>query len=86
MIRCMRTTVDLPDDLLARARLRAAEERTTLTGLLADGLRLMLADRPERRSPRPLPLSTAGGGMHPSIDATSNAALLDAADDHDAAA
>ena len=28
---CMRTTVDLPDELLRQARTRAAEEGTTLT-------------------------------------------------------
>ena len=47
----MRTTVDLPDELLIGARRRAAEEGTTLTALLADGLRLRLlaSGRPEPR-------------------------------------
>lgn len=84
---CMRTTVDLPDELLRRARQRAAEEDTTLTSLLADGLRLRL-DPPvissQRR--RRLPVSRLGGGLHPWIDPASNASLLDAADDDGAAA
>lgn len=78
----MRTTVNLPDELLRRARMRAAEEGSTLTALLAEGLRLRLegAATPPGR-PRPLPVSQAGGGMHPWIDPSSNASILDAADD-----
>ena len=45
MIFCMRTTVDLPEELLRRARIQAAEEGTTLTALLADGLQLRLRRR-----------------------------------------
>jgi hypothetical protein len=84
---CMRTTVDLPDGLLREARERAAEEGTTLTALLADGLRLRLSrviTGPRRR--RKLPVSKAGGGLQPGIDPASNASLFDAADDHNAAA
>ena len=83
----MRTTVDLPDELLRQARARAAEEGTTLTALLADGLLLRLAgvSGERRRAPR-LPVSRVGGGLHPWIDPASNASLLDAADDGDAAA
>jgi hypothetical protein len=82
----MRTTVDLPDELLRQARQRAAEEGTTLTALLADGLRLRLTGATPANGPRrPLPVSTVGGGMHPWIDPASNASLLDAADDGAAA-
>ena len=83
----MRTTVDLPDELLRQARSRAAEEGTTLTALLADGLRLRLAGAataPKR--PRRLPVSQVGGGLQPWIDPASNASLLDAADDDRAVA
>jgi hypothetical protein len=83
----MRTTVDLPDELLRQARGRAAEEGTTLTALLADGLRLRLAGAttgPDRR--RRLPVSRVGGGLQSWIDPASNASLLDAADDDGAAA
>jgi hypothetical protein len=84
---CMRTTVDLPDELLAQARSRAADEGTTLTALLADGLRLRLARRvPAASARRPLPTSRNRGGMQPWIDPGSNASLLDAADDDSAAA
>jgi len=84
---CMRTTVDLPDDLLTQARRRAADEGTTLTALLADGLRLRLARCvPAASARRPLPTSRNRGGMQSWIDPGSNASLLDAADDDSAAA
>lgn len=87
MVPCMRTTVDLPDELLIQARRRAADEGTTLTALLADGLRLRLAPRvPPAAGQRPLPMSRNRGGVQQWIDPGSNASLLDAADDDSAAA
>jgi hypothetical protein len=86
MLRCMRTTVDLPDELLTQARRRAADEGTTLTALLADGLRLRLTRQVPPSARRPLPVSRNGGGMQPWIDPGSNASLLDAADGDGAAA
>lgn len=81
MVCCMRTTVDLPDDLLRRARITAAREGTTLTALLADGLQLRLGKATAgARSARPLPRSEVGGGLHAWVDPASNASLLDAAD------
>lgn len=78
----MRTTVDLPDDLLRQARSLAAGEGTTLTALLTDGLRMRLDPKARHGpAPGPLPVSRNRGGMRPSIDAGSNASLLDAADD-----
>ena len=49
--------------------------------MLADGLQLRLGkvDAPPRRV-RPLPLSEAGGGLHPWINPASNASLFDADD------
>jgi len=83
----MRTTVDLPDELLKHARVTAAPEGTTLTALLANGLHLRLGKASAAaRSTRPLPLSKAGGGLHPWIDPASNASLLDAPDGDIAAA
>lgn len=83
----MRTTVDLPDELLRQARKLAAEEGTTLTALLADGLRLRLgAPVAGRARDRDLPVSTLGGGLRPGIDPASTSSLLDAADEDGAAA
>ena len=79
MLCCMRTTVDLPDELLQQARERALQDGTTLTQLLADGLRLRLRPAPPTR-PLPLLVLDEGGGLQPGIDPNSNRSLLDAAD------
>ena len=65
-----RTTVRLPEDLLARAKRKAAAEGRTLTSLIEDGLRLVTA---ENRTPavakRVLPrVSKATGGLRPGVD------------------
>jgi hypothetical protein len=56
MVICMKTTVDLPDDLLIRAKKRAAETCTPLRVLIERGLRRELssaiAGRRARRAPR----------------------------------
>jgi Bacterial antitoxin of type II TA system, VapB len=41
----MKTTLDLPDDLLARARRAAQREGTTLRALVEEGLQLSLRAR-----------------------------------------
>jgi hypothetical protein len=72
-----RTTVRLPEDLLRRAKRKAADEGRTLTALIEDGLRLVVADRPQKlKRPRgPLPVSKATGGTWPGIDISNSAAL-----------
>lgn len=39
MYGCMKTTIDLPDDLLIKAKVLAAERRTTLRELVIEGLK-----------------------------------------------
>jgi hypothetical protein len=79
----MKTTLDLRDDLLARAKARAAQERTTLTRMIEEGLVLRL--RRERAVKTAaldvLPVSSRRGGLLPGIDATRNQSMQDAADD-----
>ena len=65
-----RTTVRLPDDLLRRAKRKAAAEGRTLTSLIEDGLRLLVADKPriakkKRVYPR---ISVAAGGPMPGFE------------------
>ena len=77
----MRTTIRLNDDLLRQAKRRAAEEGRTFSSLVEDGLRAVL--RPQKQTRVKLPLSTAGGGVHPGIDLNSNASLQDLLDEED---
>jgi hypothetical protein len=65
----MRTTVRIKDDLLQRAKKRAAVEGRTLTSLIEDGLALILAKRRARRLERvELPVSSSSGGVLPGVD------------------
>ena len=74
----MRTTVRLDDRLLASAKKLAAETGRTLTAVLEDALREMLARRGERRRRAPVRLKTTkGDGVRPGVDLDDTAALLD---------
>lgn len=71
-----RTTVRLPPSLLSQAKRKAAAEGRTLTGLIEEGLRLVLARDAKPKTRRILPpVSTATGGPMPGIDFTSFSAL-----------
>jgi predicted transcriptional regulator len=62
----MKTTVDIADDLLARAREVAQREGTTLRALLEEGLRATLARREQKATSYRWPdLSVAGEGLDP---------------------
>lgn len=66
----MRTTVRLPEDLLRRAKRKAAAERRTLASLIEEGLRAVVIERPRpKKARRVLPrVSRATGGLMPGID------------------
>ena len=70
MVSHMKTTVDLPDDLLVRAKKRAAELRRPLRALLSDGLRSQLGAKPASRSGRARRIRwvTVDGGLPPDLD------------------
>lgn len=77
-----RTTVRLPEDLLNRAKRKAAAEDRTLTSLIADGLRLVVAEnRTATKSKRVMPrVSKAGGGPLPGLELTFSSPLQEADD------
>ncbi len=77
-----RTTVRLPDDLVRRAKRKAAAEGRSLTALIEDGLRRVLNERtPAGREKRVLPpISTAKGGLLPGVDLSDSAALQEMED------
>lgn len=81
MSRHMRTTVRLDDGLIEQAKREAGRRGETLTALIEQGLRLVLAQSgssAHRRKRVTLPVSRAGGGVLPGIDLNDSAALLDA--------
>ena len=62
-----RTTVRLPEELLRRAKRKAAAEGRTLTSLIEDGLRLVVSGK-QRRQTEKLPVSSAEGWLLPGVD------------------
>lgn len=78
----MRTTVHLPDDLLAQLRRVAAESNRTITAVVTDALRESLARRRRTARPPRASLTTFGGsGLQPGVDLDDTAALLDVMED-----
>lgn len=76
----MKTTLDLNDTLLTEAKTFAAQQRTSLTRLIEEGLQLRLRARRAPSKPVRLPVYRGRGGLAPGLDGLSNKALLDAAD------
>jgi hypothetical protein len=78
----MKTTLDLDNELVKRAKAQAARERKTLTALIEEGLRLRLRRQgPVRRAPVDLPVFRGGQGFAAGIDPSSNRSIYDAADE-----
>jgi hypothetical protein len=79
-----RTTVRLPEDLLHRAKRKAAAEGRTLTSLIEDGLRLIVTEKQKvPKTRRVLPrISKATGGAMPGIE-FADSAMLQEIDDLD---
>jgi hypothetical protein len=81
----LKTTLNIDDGLLVRAKQAAASERTTLTRLIEEGLNLRLrASRSKRTTAHSrLPIFHGKGGLVAGLDPTSNRSLYDAADEDD---
>jgi hypothetical protein len=76
----MRTTVDLDDDTLRRAKLAATASGTTLSRLIEDAVKAVLNRRPESAGQRvELPVFH-GRGVRPGVDLTDSAGLADIMD------
>ena len=79
----MRTTVRLRDDLLQRAKRRAAAEGRTLTSIIEEGVTIVLST-PVVREGRPrvgVPVSGVGGGTRPGVDLNRSSDLESVMDD-----
>jgi hypothetical protein len=79
----MRTTVRLDNRLLEQAKREAAGRGETLTSLMEQGLRLVMAKQPPSRKRRrvALPVSRARGGTLPGVDLNDSAQLYDIMED-----
>lgn len=78
----MRTTFDLPDDLMKRAKIAAVKRGSTLRDLVAEALRRLLAEQsaPERKRMTEAPIRLPPGHTIPILSNTQIAQLFDEED------
>ena len=76
----MKTTLNLNDALLTQAKTLAAQQRTSLTRLIEEGLRWRLRERQAPIKASRIPVHHGKGGLAPGLDGLSNKALLEATD------
>jgi len=76
----MKTTLDIDDALLVRAKAVSARERKSLTALIEEGLRLRLRSRQASNAgiDVKIPVFRGKGGLRPGIDPLSNRSILEA--------
>ena len=73
----MKTTIDLPDELLIEAKQRAAAERRPLRALFEEGLRLALRKPDRQLRKRQVKLVTVKGGLAPDLDLSNREAMYE---------
>ena len=86
MLICVRTTLNIPDELYRDVRVRAAQDGRTVTSLVEEALRAALAEHQEPRAPfvlRALPLreGDADDVPAPPFDTCDNSAVRDYLDE-----
>ena len=67
----MKTTLDLPDELLIQAKKAAAEQRRPLRALVEEGLRMVLREPRAKARPKRVRLITVKGGLPRDLDLAS---------------
>jgi len=67
MVRHMKTTVQIPDNLFQEARKLANLERTTLKALIEEGLRRIVSQRKRRNGFRLRKATFKGKGLQPHL-------------------
>ncbi len=81
----MRTTIRMDDDLLRQAKEHAARTGTTLTRVIEDAVRQLLARRRVNQVREPVRLPTfCGEGLQPGVDLDDTASLVELMDERDA--
>ena len=66
----MKTTLELPDELLIQAKKAAAEQRQPLRALVEEGLRLVLREPQPNAQRKRVRLITVKGGLPRDLDLT----------------
>lgn len=77
----MKTTLDIDDRLLERAKRHAAAQGTTLRAVVEEALRARLTPRPEGRPRYRFSPPTVRGSSPPALDVADRNALYDLLDD-----
>jgi hypothetical protein len=79
----MKTTLNINDALLANAKTLAAQQRTSLTRLIEEGLQLRLRSSQTARKfiRQKLPVFEGRGGLVVGLNPSSNKAMLEAVED-----
>ena len=73
----MKTTLDLPDELLIRAKKAAAEQRKPLRAIVEEGLRMVLRDPSTKTKPKQVRLITVKGGLPKDLDLSNREKIYD---------
>lgn len=77
---CMRTTLQLDDQVVADAKVAAARSGRTLSQVIEDALRVALTPRRTEQADRVV-LPTSAGRPRPGVDLDDSAGLLDLMDE-----
>lgn len=79
----MKTTIEISDSILARAKKLARKEHVTLRSLTEEGLRKVIEERSSRKHKRINPVTFRGKGLSPEFQGAAWQRIRDAAyEDH----
>jgi hypothetical protein len=73
----MKTTLELPDELLIEAKKAAAEQRRPLRELIEEGLRIVLQAPAKKVQAKKVRLITVKGGLPRDLDLSSREKMYD---------
>jgi hypothetical protein len=71
----MKTTLDLPDELLIEAKMKAAEQRRPLRALVEEGLRMVLRKPGVQSRKKQVRLITVKGGLPRDLELSNREAM-----------
>ena len=73
----MKTTLELPDELLIEAKKLAAEQRRPLKAVIEDGLRMILGRPETKKRGKRVRLITVRGGLPADLDLSNRESMYD---------